>query len=105
MILNILKRTLESLEKLENNENKQLIKDFHNYLKFDALKETTERAQVNNLKYIINLARFLGSKSFEQVDKLDIQNFLETKKKSSEIDPDQKWITTYNDYLRKIKYY
>jgi integrase/recombinase XerD len=31
--------------------------------------------------------------------------FLDTKIKSNDIDPDKKWITTWNDYLWRIKYF
>ena len=31
--------------------------------------------------------------------------FLDTKIKSNDTDPDKKWITTWNDYLLRIKYF
>jgi integrase/recombinase XerD len=31
--------------------------------------------------------------------------FLNTKKKDKEEDPDERWITTWNDYLWRIKYF
>ena len=31
--------------------------------------------------------------------------FLDTKIKNSQVDPDKKWITTWNDYLGRIKYF
>jgi integrase/recombinase XerD len=34
-----------------------------------------------------------------------IINFLDSKMKSPELDPDSKWITTWNDYLGDIKYF
>jgi hypothetical protein len=34
--------------------------------------------------------------------KQDIIEFLDTKRKDSTTDPDQKWIRTWNDYLQRI---
>jgi hypothetical protein len=38
-------------------------------------------------------------------NKHQISAFLDTKMKSSDIDPDKKLITTWNDYLWRIKYF
>jgi integrase/recombinase XerD len=35
----------------------------------------------------------------------DVLGFLDTKKKDVSIDPDKKWIRTWNDYLQRIKYF
>ncbi|HEX5185964.1 MAG TPA: hypothetical protein VFV86_03650 [Nitrososphaeraceae archaeon] len=50
-------------------------------------------------------AKFLGdSKTFIEVnDSETILAFLDIKRKSKEEDPEQKWITTWNDYLWRIK--
>ena len=37
--------------------------------------------------------------------KEEIVSFLNTKIKESNLDPDKKWITTWNDYLWRIKYF
>ncbi|HSF52072.1 MAG TPA: hypothetical protein VLA74_15040 [Nitrososphaeraceae archaeon] len=68
---------------------------------------TSERYQNNNLKAIIAYSKFLEpSISFAQVkNKSQIISFLDTKIKNSEGDPDKRWITTWNDYLVRIKYF
>ena len=68
---------------------------------------TSERYQNNNLKAIITYSKYLGpSISFSQVkNKSQIIPFLETKIKNSDEDPDKRWITTWNDYLIRIKYF
>jgi integrase len=68
---------------------------------------TSERYQNNNLKAIIVYSKFLGpSVSFYQINsKSQIISFLDTKIKNSEEDPDKRWITTWNDYLGRIKYF
>jgi hypothetical protein len=56
---------------------------------------------------LINFAKFLGSSTdfYHLSKKEDILAFLNTKIKSKEIDPDGKWIRTWNDYLQRIKYF
>jgi integrase/recombinase XerD len=39
------------------------------------------------------------------MDKEKILKFLDLKRKTEDIDPDKKWITTWNDYLWRIKYF
>jgi hypothetical protein len=37
--------------------------------------------------------------------KIQITSFLDSKIKAVEQDPDKRWITTWNDYLGRIKYF
>jgi integrase/recombinase XerD len=68
---------------------------------------TSENYQNQNLKAMIVYAKFLGPDiTFYDSQKRDqIVTFLDTKIKSNDIDPDKKWITTWNDYLWRIKYF
>jgi len=68
---------------------------------------TSERYQNNNLKALIVYSKFLGpSISFYEINnKSKVISFLDTKIKNSEDDPDKRWITTWNDYLIRIKYF
>ena len=68
-------------------------------------KGSSENHQVNNLKVVINFANFLGPDiTFYNIGKREqITSFLNTKIKSSDIDPDKKWITTWNHFLNRIK--
>jgi CheY-like chemotaxis protein len=68
-------------------------------------KGSSENHQVNNLKVVINFANFLGPNiTFYNICKKEqITSFLNTKIKSSDIDPDKKWITTWNHFLNRIK--
>lgn len=52
-------------------------------------------------------SEFLGSEvsSHDIKSKEQIMYFLDSKMKSPEIDPDKRWITTWNDYLGDIKYF
>ena len=66
----------------------------------------SERHQNNNLKAILSFAQSIDSKSLADIDtKDDILAFLHPKIKDKEEDLDQKWITTYNDYLHRFKHF
>ena len=68
---------------------------------------TSERYQNNDLKAIIAFSKFLGPSIslYEVENKNQIISFLDTKIKNSQEDPDKRWITTWNDYLVRIKYF
>ena len=67
-------------------------------------KWSSENHQVNNLKVVIDFAKFLGPLSFYDVKKRkQIVAFLNEKMKPIEQSPDTKWITTWNHYLNRIK--
>ena len=91
-------------DRVPNFVNSKLIEDFHSYMKNNA---TSERHQNNNLKAIIAYAEFLGSETtFYQISmKEQVTKFLDTKIRSNSEDPDQRWITTWNDYLVRIKHF
>lgn len=94
--------TLQNLDTIPSDVNKNKILDFYQYLKSIG---TSNSYQNQNIKQITNFARYLGrDKTFYDLTKNEIISFLDTKVKSSTADPDKKWITTWNDYLWRIKY-
>jgi hypothetical protein len=97
-----LSTTLIHLSNVSNPINASLINEFYQYL---IEIGTSVKYQNQNLKQIIKLARYLGTeKTFYDVRAKDeIISFLNTKIKDINQDPDKKWITTWNDYLRRIK--
>jgi hypothetical protein len=100
-----LSTTLDNIERyVLNEENKDVIQRFFNFMKRIG---TSERYQNNNLKALISYSRFLGpSISLNEVkNKIQITSFLDSKTKPIEEDPDKRWITTWNDYLGRIKYF
>jgi integrase/recombinase XerD len=99
-----LSTTLGHINKIPNSRNASLVKDFYEYLKEIG---TSENYQNQNLKQIIGFAKSLGiEKTFYDIkNKHEIVPFLNTKIKDSNADPDKKWITTWNDYLWRIKYF
>ncbi len=98
-----LSTTIKNVILLENKTNADLINGFFNYLKSNS---TLETYQNQNLKALINFAKFLGPNiDFYHIStKEEITRFLDTKIKSREEDPDQKWMWTWNDYLQRLKY-
>jgi integrase/recombinase XerD len=98
-----LSTTVGKIKLLSCSENADIIAKFHDFMKYNGV---SERHQNNNLKAIISYSNFLDNKSLKYITKKeDILLYLQTKIKSTEEDPDQKWITTYNDYLHRIKHF
>jgi integrase/recombinase XerD len=69
--------------------------------------ETSEKYQRVNLIVVILFAKFLGRyRLLSEVDSKDeIISFLDSVKKDETLDPDKRWIRTWNDYLQRIKYF
>lgn len=100
-----LSTTVSNIKKIvSNEENVQTMLRFFEFMKKIG---TSERYQNNNLKAITGYCKFLGpSIALHEIkDKSQITSFLDTKIKSIEQDPDRRWITTWNDYLGRIKYF
>ena len=90
---------------LQNQANASLIQEFYAWMKDN---QTSESYQKNNLKAITNFAEWnhkqIPTGSFFDIqDRETILKFLNTKRKDTATDPDGKWITTWNDYLDRIK--
>jgi hypothetical protein len=66
---------------------------------------------LRNVKYgsiFLNNSAFSegDATDFHSVQKKDqVLSFLNTRIKGTEIDPDKRWIRTWNDYLQRIKYF
>ena len=90
--------------KVKNQVNRELIKEFYIYLKN---LDTSENYQNGLLKVIIRYAEYLSPDlTFYQIqDKEQIIKYLDSKRKPVEEDFDKKWITTWNDYLWRLKYF
>ena len=101
-----LENVLQQIETVENNLNKNLIQEFSKYL---ISKDTSANYQRNCIKIMLMFADFLQFRRKEknnlsQVNSIDdIIVFLDTRRKTKDEDPEQKWITTWNDYLWRIK--
>ena len=82
---------------MSNPVNSDLLKEFYQHMKDNG---TSQNYQKGNLKAMIHFAENIGAAtSFFDVDHKQVVRFLDTKIKHEQIDPDKKWITTWNDYL------
>ena len=102
-----LENVLQQIETIEDKLNKTLIQEFSKYL---ISKDSSASYQRNCIKIILMFADFLQSRKEEEKTNLsqvtsidDIITFLDTRRKTKNEDPEQKWITTWNDYLWRIK--
>lgn len=98
-----LSTTVGNVSKIVNKDNATLILQFYEFMQENG---TSERHQNNNLKTIIAYSNYIGLTGLTDINSKDqILSFLQTKIKNKEDDPDQRWITTYNDYLHRIKHF
>ena len=98
-----LSTTVQKISSLPNEVNSLLLSEFYEYMKSNGVSESHQN---NNLKLVIAFARYLGASSFIDINTSEsITNFLNSKLKSIEDDPDKKCLTTWNDYLGRLKYF
>ena len=96
--------TIKKISLVPNSSNSDLIKKFYEFMKSNGV---SERHQNNNLKAVINFANFVGHEvNFTDIDRAEqVLSFLNSKIRSQEDDPEKKWITTWNDYLHRVKHF
>jgi hypothetical protein len=67
-------------------------------------KESSENHIMNCLKVIIDYANHLKEINFTDINKKEnIVSSLNLKIKPESLDPDKRWITTWNHYLNRLK--
>lgn len=94
--------TINKISMVPNSINSSVIHEFRRYMQSNG---SSERNQNNNLKAIIAFENFIGPDNpFDDIHSSEqILRYLNTKIKNLDEDPDEKWITTWNDYLNRIK--
>ncbi|MGB8936715.1 MAG: hypothetical protein WCC17_16605 [Candidatus Nitrosopolaris sp.] len=97
-----LSTTISKISHVPNHINSSVIHEFDRYLQLSGCSENNQN---NNLKAIIAFANFIGPDvSFYDICSHEqILCYLDTKIKNTQQDPEEKWITTWNDYLNRIK--
>jgi hypothetical protein len=92
--------TINKIRYVPNAANSAIIMQFSEYMKSNG---SSEHHQNNNLKAVIAFAKFVGPHStFYQIQtKEQIITFLDTKINIE--DNEKKWITTWNNYLTRLK--
>src|SRR5918994_1031280 len=94
--------TINKIQTVPNQTNSAIIHDFDQYM---DNTDSSVHHKNNNLKVVIAFANFLGSNvTFHEIKKKEqILEFLNTKIKDPELDPERRWITTWNHYLNRIR--
>jgi integrase/recombinase XerD len=99
-----LSTTITKINSISNTTNGTLLNEFHIYMRSNGASESHQN---NCLKTMIAFAKFIGANTtFHDIKRrAQIIEYLNTKAKTTEDDPDKRWITTWNDYLGDIKYF
>jgi integrase/recombinase XerD len=97
-----LSTTIGKIQNLPNSKNIEIVNDFLEYMRSNG---SSEHHQNNNLKVVIAFGNFIcKDNSFLDITKKEqILEFLNTKVKSYDEDPDKRWITTWNNYLNRLR--
>src|SRR5687768_9006518 len=97
-----LSTTINKIQNLHNSSNSITLNEFLMYMKNNG---SSERHQNNTLTVMIEFSNYFGSDTtFNDINKREqILSFLDTKIKDSSIDPEKRWITSWNHYLTRIK--
>ena len=97
-----LSTTIRKIQNIPNLKNIRIINEFLEYMGSNG---SSEHHQNNNLKVVIAYGNFIGKdNSFYDINKKDqVLEFLNTKVKSYDEDPDKRWITTWNNYLNRLR--
>ena len=103
-----LETLINKISAIPNTDNAKLVGEFDSYLHEVGRKE---RYRKNQLLSLIPFCHYLAEKHGKDLkltdinDKKIIMAFLDTKQKSKDIDPDERWRVTWNAYLDCIKYF
>ncbi len=98
-----LETVLKKIPNIKNETNRQLLFQYHKFL---IARDTSDTHQKHLLKIIIKYCEYIDQQAFYDVRSKDmILSFLDRTRKNKEEDPEQRWITTWNDYLVRIKYF
>ena len=97
-----LSTTIGKIENIPNATNREILNEFLIYMKNNG---SSKHHQNNNLKVAIAFGCILGKEtSFYEIEtKEQVLEFLDTKIKTYSEDPDKRWITTWNNYLNRIR--
>ena len=77
-----------------------------NFFEFMSNHDASERHHYNNPKTTLSFSNYIDQNYLKDISKKeDVLLFLQSKIKVKEQDLEQKWITTCNEYLYRIKYF
>ena len=95
--------TVAKIERIPNKVNRELLREFLEFLKQNG---SSERHQNDQVKAMILYAISLGNTNLQDVNRKEqLLAFLDLRIKSEKDDPEKKWITTWNDYSNRLKFF
>jgi integrase/recombinase XerD len=99
-----LETVLDKASSIANPVNSSLIQEFYQYM---AGNRKSDSYKKNNLKALVLFGQELAPNiTFYDIQKKEqILEFLNKRIKPKSNDPDEKWITTWNDYLGRLKFF
>jgi integrase/recombinase XerD len=99
-----LETVLDKVFSIPNSVNSSLIKEFHQFMTDNRKSDSYKK---NNLKTLVLFSHGLAPNiTFYDIQKKEeILEFLNKRIKLKSDDPDEKWITTWNDYLGRLKFF
>jgi hypothetical protein len=97
-----LSTTIGKIQNIPNNKNIEIINNFVEYMKING---SSEHHQNHNLKVVIVFGNFTSKDNsfYDTNTREQILEFLNTKVKSYDEDPDKRWITTLKNYLNRLR--
>jgi integrase/recombinase XerD len=91
---------LEKISTIPNPVNSSLIQEFYQFMTDNRKSDSYKK---NNLKALVPFSHELAPNvTFYDIQK--ILEFLNKRIKPKSVDPNEKWVTTWNDYLGRLKF-
>lgn len=90
---------LKKIDSLPNHQSTLCLK-FKEWLEYE--NDNSERNWINYFKVLSLFADHIGNKAFRNITRDDVLSFLDKRKKSVDVDPEKKWIVTWNGYLSRL---
>ena len=86
---------------LLSEHQSRLYLEFKDWLENE--QDNSERNWLNYFKVLVLFSDHIGAKKrLDEVTKDDVIAFLDKRKKTIEVDPEKKWIVTWNHYLNRL---
>lgn len=92
-------------KEIQNPTNAELIKDYDN---FHEINRISDSQRTNRIKLVMYYSQWLAAK-YPEMTLYDVNNrdlhilpFLNKYRKSAKDDPEEKWVTTWNDYRSRL---
>ena len=92
---------LKQVNELDNENHRKSFLQFYNWLIDD--EDRSIRNATNYLMILRLFSKKISNKDLHNINKEDVVQFLDKRRKSSESDPDKKWVRTWNDYLNQLE--